>query len=754
MPPAFSGWKADGPVTLAITVEQGQLVDAVSSFATRHAPIDETRAAFGSIAAGELPSWWQEFVGNGFHAVHLPVHVGGQDGTLADTACVVETAAAALLPGPLLSTVTASAVASLADSSAKPLLSDLAAGATAVVVLPEHCDVRAESDGNSWRLSGSSGSVLGICAAQRILLSAHTADRDERWFVLDTSSPGSGLTIQPQHGTDLSTDVGVLDLVDHVVPDSAVISGISTERARCVMVALAACAAAGTVRRCADAATEYIRTREQFGRPVGAFQALQHKAAQLLVNSELAAASAWDAVRAEGESLEQHRLAAASAAVMAVAAAPDLVLDALLMFGAIGYTWEHDTHLYWRRATSLAASLGPTTHWVREVGELARKLRRSTTINLGGVESEFRARVAATLDEAMSLSNDHPSYDIRTPGLATGLQRDLLAREGLVAPNLPAPWGVGASAVQQVIIAAEFDKRPGLVRPSLGIAEWILPTILNSGSDLQRERFARPILRGVQRWCQLFSEPGAGSDLASLSTRATKVDGGWLVNGHKIWTSLADRAHFGALLARTDPDAKKHRGIGYFLIDMTSPGVEVSPIKQASGRLEFNEVFLTDVFVPDDMLVGKPDDGWSLAVSTMAVERTAIGNYVSIDRADALRRMAEIAGPEQDAALRALGDVEAYSTAIKAVVLRETLRLVEGQVPGPTSSIAKYAMVTLLRRAWTATLGVTGRIAMLEKSDPAVVQPYFDAPAELIGGGTPEIQLTVIASMVLGLPRN
>jgi alkylation response protein AidB-like acyl-CoA dehydrogenase len=154
------------------------------------------------------------------------------------------------------------------------------------------------------------------------------------------------------------------------------------------------------------------------------------------------------------------------------------------------------------------------------------------------------------------------------------------------------------------------------------------------------------------------------------------------------------------------------------------------------------------------MLVGKPDDGWSLAVSTMAVERTAIGNYVSIDRADALRRVAEVAGSEKDAALRALGDIESYSTAIKALVLRETLRLVEGQGPGPTSSIAKYAMVTLLRRAWTATLGLTGRIAMLEKSEPAVIQPYFDAPAELIGGGTPEIQLTVIASMVLGLPRN
>jgi alkylation response protein AidB-like acyl-CoA dehydrogenase len=738
-------------VTLAITVEQEQLVDAVSSFAARRAPIDKTRVAFGSIAAGELPSWWPEFVGNGFHAVHLPGHVGGQDGALADMACVVEAAAAALLPGPLLSTVTASAVASLADSSAKPLLTDLASGATAVVVLPEHCDVQAIAEGNCWRLNGSSGSVLGVCAAQHILLPARTDDGSEQWFVV---TPSSGLTIEPQQGTDLCTDVGVLHLSDLVVPDSAAISGISTERARCIVVALAACAAAGAVRHCADSAIEYIRTREQFGRPVGSFQALQHKAAMLLVNSELAASSAWDAVRAESESIEQHRLAAASAGVMAVATAPDLVLDALLMFGAIGYTWEHDTHLYWRRATSLAASLGPMTHWSREAGELARTCKRSTTIDLGDVESEFRARVAVTLDNAMRLSNDHYSGDIRTPGLATGPQRDLLAQEGLVAPNLPAPWGVGASAVQQVIIADEFGQRPELIRPSLGIAEWILPTILNSGSDLQRERFARPILRGVQQWCQLFSEPGAGSDLASLSTRATKVDGGWLVNGHKIWTSLADKAQFGALLARTDPEAKKHRGIGYFLVDMTSPGIEVSPIKQASGRREFNEVFLTDVFVPDDMLVGKPDEGWSLAVSTMAVERTAIGNYVSIDRTKPLRRVAEIDGPEQDAALRALGDVEAYSTAIKALVLRETLRLVEGQGPGPTSSIAKYAMVTLLRRAWTATLGQTGRVAMLEKSEPAVVQPYFDAPAELIGGGTPEIQLTVIASMVLGLPRN
>jgi 3-oxochol-4-en-24-oyl-CoA dehydrogenase len=742
-------------VVLAITTEQEHLADAVSRFAGRHAPIEKTRASLDSIAAGDLPYWWDELTANGFHAVHLPETVGGQGGTLADLACVVEAAAAALMPGPLLSTVTASAVADLADQSGASLVADLAGGATAAVVLPEHSDVRATRQVDGWRLTGSSAPTLGIAAAQRILLAADCEDGAERWFVLDpVRAPGADIAIERQRGTDLSTDVGVLKLNDHTIPAGSEVSGISTERARCVAVALAACASAGSVRRCADAATEYIRTREQFGRPVGAFQALQHKAAALLVNAELAAAAAWDAVRASAESAEQHRLAAGSAALMAVATGPDLVLDALLMFGAIGYTWEHDTHLYWRRAISLAASIGPTTRWNRDVGELALTLKRSTAVNLGDVESEFRAAVAARLDAAQALHNEHPSDDARAPGLATGAQRDMLAEVGLVAAHLPAPWGVGASAVQQVIINEEFDKRPDLVKPSLGIAEWILPTILDSGTDRQRELFAWPILRGTQRWCQLFSEPGAGSDLASLTTRARKVDGGWLVNGHKIWTSHADRAQFGALLARTDPDASKHRGISYFLVDMASPGITIEPIKQASGHFDFNEVFLTDVFVADDMLVGTPGAGWDLAVATMAVERTAIGNYVNIDRAAALRHIAEMGGPDQDAALRALGDVEAYTAAIKAMVLRETLRLVEGQAAGPTSSIAKYAMVLLLRRASTATLGLTGRIAMLEDSDPAVVRPYFDMPSELIGGGTAEIQLTVIASMILGLPRN
>lgn len=738
-------------MSLAITNEQEQLAAAVTDFAARHAPIDKTRASFDSIAAGEIPPWWDEFTAYGFHAVHLPESVRGQGGTITDLGCVVEAAAAALLPGPLLSTAIASAVASSADASSAALIADLAVGATAAVVLPEHSHVRAVRDGDGWRLDGASQPTLGVAAAQRILLAATTDDGGVRWFALD--SQRDGLSITRQGGTDLTTDVGIVTLNSHTVTAGYELTGICPARARCIAVALTACASAGTVRRCAEAATDYIRTREQFGQPVGAFQAMQHKAAVLLVNSELASAAAWDAVRAGADSVEQQRLAAGSAALMAIATGPDLVLDALLMFGAIGYTWEHDTHLYWRRAISLAASIGSITGWARESGELLLTEKRSTALNLGDAESEFRASVAAIIDRAGALTNENPSDDARAPGLAWGSQRDLLAAHGLVAPHLAAPWGVGASSLQQVIVAEEFDKRSDVQRPSLGIAEWILPTILSHGTDLQRMRFAEPILRGSQRWCQLFSEPGAGSDLASLSTRARKVDGGWLINGQKIWTSLAHRAHFGALLARSDPDAPKHRGISYFLVDMTSPGITVEPIRQASGQQDFNEVFFTDVFVPDEMLVGKPGDGWNLAVATMAVERTAIGNYVNIDRSAALRHVAAQVGPDRDAALEALGDIEAYTAAIKSMVLRETLRLVQGQAAGPTSSIAKFAMVTLLRRASTATLRLTGSVAMLEESEPAVISPYFEMPSELIGGGTPEIQLTVIASMILGLPR-
>jgi 3-oxochol-4-en-24-oyl-CoA dehydrogenase len=740
-------------MTLGLTPEQQALSDAVGQFAGRYAPVAATRDNFAALAEGQLPKWWESLVANGFHAVHLPEHLGGQGGKLLDAACVLESAAKALLPGPLLPTITAGAVGLLADPSAaaESLVRDLASGVPAAVVLPDNGNFRACADGSQWLVTGKSEVTAGVCSARVVLVGARTHDGGYVWVPVDTGAPTA--KIESVQGSDLVTDVGILGLADHGVAESGVLTGIDPDRAECVALGLAASTMAGIAQWCVEAATAHLRVREQFGKVIGTFQALQHNAAMLLVNSELMTAAAWDVVRAVDESLDQHRLAAAAAAVIAISPVPDLVLDALTMFGAIGYTWEHDLHLYWRHAISLAASIGPANRWARRLGQLTCTQQRDMSVNLGDAEAGFRARIAKTLDAAMELHNDRPGRQGPYEHFAGGPQRTAIAEAALIAPHWPPPWGIDASPLQQLIIDEEFDKRPGLVRPSLGIAEWILPSVLRAGSKDLQERLIPPTQRAELAWCQLFSEPGAGSDLAALATRATKVDGGWNINGHKIWTSSAHLADYGGLLARTDPSASKHRGLGYFILDMRSPGIEIQPIKQATGDAEFNEVFLNDVFIPDDMLLGEPTDGWSLAIATMAEERSAISGYVKFDRAATLRRIASDPGPDRDDALRALGELDAYTNAIKALGVRETIRLLDGQASGPASSIAKVAMNVLLRRTFKATLELTGRVAMVADSDPAVVRPYLHLPSELLGGGTKEIQLNIIAQMILGLPR-
>ncbi|MGA7054943.1 MAG: acyl-CoA dehydrogenase [Mycobacterium sp.] len=740
-------------MTLGLTPEQQALSDAIGQFAGRHAPIAATRDNFAVLAAGELPQWWDALVANGFHAVHLPEHLGGQGGRLIDAACVLESAAKALLPGPLLPTVTAGAVALLADQTpaAESLLRELASGVPAAVILPDDADFSIKADGSQWLVTGTSEVTAGVCSARVVLVGVRANDGDYVWVPVNTGTPTA--TVESVDGTDLVSDAGILRLAEHRVADSDVLTGIDPDRAVCVAVGLVASATSGIAQWCVEAVTAHLSRREQFGKVIGTFQALQHGAAMLLVNSELATAAAWDVVRAVDEPLEQHRLAAAAAALIAISPAPNLVLDALTMFGAIGYTWEHELHLYWRRAISLAGSIGPANRWARRLGQLTCTQDRDMSVNLGDAESDFRSRIAKALDLALELHNDRPGRQGPYDHFAGGPQRTAIAEAGLIAPHWPAPWGIDASPLQQLIIDEEFAKRPALVRPSLGIAEWILPSVLRAGSKDLQERLIPPTQRAELAWCQLFSEPGAGSDLAALATRATKMDGGWNINGHKIWTSSAHLADYGGLLARTDPTASKHRGLGYFILDMRSPGVEIQPIRQATGDAEFNEVFLNDVFVPDGMLLGEPTDGWNLAIATMAEERSAISGYVQFDRAAGLRRMAAEPGPDRDDLLRALGELDAYTNAIKALGVRETIRLLDGQASGPASSIAKVAMNVLLRRTFKATLELTGRLAMVADSDPAVVRPYLHSPSELLGGGTKEIQLNIIAQMILGLPR-
>jgi alkylation response protein AidB-like acyl-CoA dehydrogenase len=740
-------------VVVALTDEQIQLTDSMAGFARRHGGLELTRSQFDAIAAGARPDFWPALVAQGLHAVHVPEQFGGQGGSLAEAACVIDAAGYGLLPGPLLPTMIVGAVAAAAaDPTAATLLTAIAAGKTAALVLPQDGHIRATPRGGGWQLDGSAGPQLGLCAAQRIVVSATTEAGEELWFVLDAGA--AGVRVRAQSPTDLTRDAGILDCDAVRAEPADVLAGVDEVTAAGITVALIAAEAAGIARWCVDNVVAYLKVREQFGRPIGAFQALQHKAARLFIDSELAAASAWDAVRGVDQSPLQCHIAAAGAAVGVIATLPELVVDALTMFGAIGYTWEHDLHLYWKRAISLAAAIGPVTDWARALGDPDLP-GRDFTIELTDAEPDFRAGVAAALDHAAQLANDTPGRQNPEYGeYWTGPQRTALADAGLVAPYLAAPWGRDASPAQQLIIDEEFDKRPYLVRPSLGIAQWILPTVLTAGSQEQRERFALPTMRGQIGWCQLFSEPGAGSDLAALSTRATKTDGGWLIQGQKVWTSSAQRADWGALLARTDPDVAKHKGIGYFLIDMSSPGIRVRPLRTASGDEHFNEVFFDDVFVPDEMLVGEPTAGWSHALATMANERVAIGAYIKLDKEGELRALAQRAGPQDVAVRRALGEVRAATNAIGALAVRDTLGRLAGHGPGPASSVGKVGTALLVRRVTAEALAFSGRAAMVGGGDQPAVGQSLLMPAEVIGGGTIEIQLNIIATMILGLPRS
>ena len=329
-----------------------------------------------------------------------------------------------------------------------------------------------------------------------------------------------------------------------------------------------------------------------------------------------------------------------------------------------------------------------------------------------------------------------------------------VADAGWGAMSWPQEYGGrGASALEQLVHAEEITRaRTPLPLNVIGINN-IGPAIMQYGTEAQKRELLPRMVRADDIWCQGMSEPEAGSDLASLRTRAVRQGDHFIVNGQKVWTSLGHRADWCQLYVRTDPDAPKHKGIGYFLVDMNTPGIRIRPLRTASGDAHFNEVFFDDVFVPDAMLVGEPTAGWSHALSTMANERVAIGAYVKLDKERELRALAERAGAEGGDIRRALGEVRANSNAIGALAVRDTLGRLAGHGPGPASSVGKVATALLTRRVTAAALELSGRAAMVGGPDQPAVQQSLFMPAEVIGGGTMEIQLNIIATMILGLPR-
>jgi alkylation response protein AidB-like acyl-CoA dehydrogenase len=340
-----------------------------------------------------------------------------------------------------------------------------------------------------------------------------------------------------------------------------------------------------------------------------------------------------------------------------------------------------------------------------------------------------------------------------------------LAEAGYVAPHWPRPWGLDADPVHQLLIDDEL-RRAGVTRPAnpIGIG-WAGPTILYAGTQEQKERYLFPMLSGEEIWCQLFSEPGAGSDLANLSTRAVRDGDAYVINGQKVWTSLAHFSRFGILLARTDPDAPKHLGISYLICPMDLPGIEVRPIVEMTGAHTFNEVFFDDVRVPAANLVGGEGRGWELAKVTLANERVSLSREGALwgngptarDLVDAVRAAGGLADPVLRQRLAAVYIEGELLALIRARLLAAKVR---GSQPGPEASVRKALAdehgqhIMNLAKDLAGAAGLLLDGGRLGAGDGGWARGFLFAPALTIGGGTSEIQRNIIAERVLGLPHD
>ena len=715
------------PMPIAISDTHRELGTVARSFLENNKARAVARALLDA-PDETMPAFWAELAELGWLGLHLPEGYGGSGFGVSELAVVLEELGRAVAPGPFLPTVMASMTLDRAgdDAQRARLLPGLADGSR-VGALGLAGDLRLGPDGT---LDGDSGPVLGAGLADVFLLRA-----GDDVVVVERGADGVEVSVTP--GVDPTRRVGhVVARGARVAPD-AVLRGAAGV-ARQVAWVLASAEASGGAQECVERASGYAKDRIQFGRPIAMFQAVKHHCANMLVAAELATAAVWDAGRAATGAPEHFVLAAAAAGALALPAFYRNAQLNIQVHGGIGFTWEHDGHVLLRRATTLAALFD---------GDAAADM--VTECSLAGVTREL----------AFELPPEAEQYRDATRAAAAELAAlegdDQLARmidTGYVQPHWPKPWGRAASALEQLVIEEEFA-RAGVRRQEYGITGWIILTLIQHASEDQVTRWVRPTLERKFVWCQLFSEPDAGSDAAGIRTRGVRVDGGWEVTGQKVWTSGAQFSQRGLATVRTNPDAPKHAGITTMVLDMQAEGVEVRPLREATGAAMFNEVFFDKVFVPDDDVVGPVDDGWTVARSTLGNERVSIGggggggNW-NTDVVTILGRVGA------DNPLRAdVGRHVAEGAAMRALNLRRVERAVVGGEPGPEGNVTKLLSADHAQRSADLALELLGPAA-LDPDGAAAANAVIFSRALSIAGGTSEITRNQIGERILGLPRD
>lgn len=735
-------------MTIATSSEQIAVRDSIASWARSTSVTDIVRSDLDK-PSDQWTGLFSQIADLGVFAAAVPEASDGLGASFLDVAAMLEQCGADLVPGPLGATVTAAIALAVrrADSAqgdtdrSAGLLGEVLAGSVPVVT------PATSYAGKGLTLADGEldlGLVAGYVEGCAVMVEFGTDDRERSWWIVP---PGVGVAdVTPQTPLDGTASVSHVTLSEVTVEDLIEL-GDGTFVAGLLSATLAAYQS-GVTRWALDTAVEYAKVRTQFGVPIGSFQAIKHICAEMLCRSERVTAVAWDVAGAVDDVLAAgagDELVSAREQLEISRLAADVVVgrdpvantkDCVQVLGGIGFTFEHDAHLYLRAALAAQAALANASSHAAALARLGLAgARRRFRLDLSQVEDR-RDEVRTTVARIADAEPDD--------------RRRLLAETGYLTPHWPAPHGLGADAAMQLLIDTELESA-GIERPDLVIGAWAIPTILEHGTDAQRERFVAPTLAGDIVWCQLFSEPEAGSDLAALRTRAERVDGGWRLDGQKIWTSQAHNAQWAICLARTDPEAPKNKGITYFLVDMGSSGIDIRPLRELSGRANFNEVFLDGVVVPDDCVVGEINGGWRLARTTLANERVAMGGTGLGKEMESLLSQVRSMDRELTAEeLASLGTQLADAHVGRVLDARAATRQLAGLDPGALSSVRKLIGVEHRQSVPDLALrllGVAG-LAATEASD-AVLQNRCLS----IAGGTTQILRTAAAERILGLPR-
>jgi alkylation response protein AidB-like acyl-CoA dehydrogenase len=726
-------------VPIGVSEEHEALRQSAARWLATHCAADVPRAAAES-STDALPPAWEKMAAQGWLGLHLPEEHGGQGFGLGELAVVLEELGYALFPGPVLPTVLAAAIIARHGtvSQQSRYLPGLADGSTPAAVA-------LGAGALSWRDGQASGTlrpVLGLPTATLLLAPLEGIG----WCVLD---PRQQLDLDALPALDSTRPLGQARAELRPLAEGELLPDVTTEVVRDMALVLAAAECAGAARWCLHTASEYAKVRVQFGRPIGQFQAVKHSLANMLVSVEQSSALAWDAAAvwdgspADATHADELALSARMAGALCLAAAADCAKHCIQVLGGIGFTWEHSAHFYLRRTMATRQLLADVGTLEQSVAQLAiAGARRVLSADLPPEAEARRAELRALVRQVA----EAPEAE----------QRAALVATGLLAPHWPPPWGLAADPLDQLVLDEELAAA-GVHRPHLAVGAWALPTLIAHGTDAQQERWVRPTLLGQLTWCQLFSEPGAGSDLAALATRADPVDGGYVLNGQKVWTTMAQIADFGICLARSDASAAKHAGITYFIVDMHTPGIEIRPLRELTGAAMFNEVFFTDVFVPDDAVVGQPGDGWRIGRTTLANERVSMSTGASFGPGvESLVRTLSRRGSEGSPTwMPQLGHLLVEAQSLALLGQRATLRTLSGVDPGTESSVRKLLGVEHEQRVQEMGMALYGADgAVLDGRAQRWEEGFLSTRCLTIAGGTSEVQRNVIAERILGQPRD